>query len=130
MKKRLFWVAIAGVLMVSMMAVPAFADTDDPYVDPDAMSIITEGEDSATVEDVENYIDDKSSEIIHLLQYVGQPVLIIAFILFAFLAVFGTMGNTSLVGRGVLGMLICGVCYCLILYAGDIVVFISSWAKP
>lgn len=130
--KKTVVMLLTVILVLATVMVPVFADgeNDDPYASPDAMDVITEGEESPTVEDVEGYIDNKSGEIIHLLQYVGQPILIVAFILFALLSVFGAFGNPSLIGRGVLGMVICGVCYFLVLYAAEIVVFISSWVKP
>ncbi len=130
--KRTVFLLMVMVMIFAVIMTPVFATGEeiDPYEAPDAMDIITDGADSATIEDVEGYIDNKGGEIIYLLQYVGQPILIIAFILFVFLAVFGAFGNPVLISKGILGMIISGVCYFLVLYAPDIVVFISSWVKP
>ena len=103
----------------------------DPYeADTSLRALIDESAEKATAENLKGYIDRKSTKIIDLLQYGSQPVLIIAFIIAAFLTVIGAFGDGSLVGKGIVGMVVCGVVYSLIVFAPQAMGFISGFFAP
>ena len=118
---------ILVILLVCLFAFPTAA-----LAEPDASLenvLGLEGE-SATVEDVREYVDGKSSSIIDLLKYAAEPILIIAFILFALISVLGVFGNGSLIGKGIVGMAMSGLGYTLVVYSAEILRFISNFFSP
>jgi len=115
------------ILMMSFSIVPVFAT--DAYTAPSGFEEVA-GAPNVSVAQVETYVDDKGGDIIGMLQYVGQPILITLFILCALLASIGALGDASLIGKGILGMIICGISYALVMYAPEMVQFIAEWAKP
>jgi len=129
MQKRMVFLFIM-IILCSITIIPAMADPYDSDVSIETLVGEDAGAKTASVDNIKGYVDKKGGDIISLLQYIAQPVLIIAFLLFAFLAVFGMFGNGSLVGRGVFGMLLCGVSYSLVLYADEIMTFISKFLAP
>ncbi|NLK63709.1 MAG: hypothetical protein GX289_01300 [Tissierellia bacterium] len=129
------------VLLIVFSIYPAMADVynpdddeeevRDPYeADTSLRALIDESAEKATAENLKGYIDRKSTKIIDLLQYGSQPVLIIAFIIAAFLTVIGAFGDGSLVGKGIVGMVVCGVVYSLIVFAPQAMGFISGFFAP
>jgi hypothetical protein len=85
---------------------------------------------NVTTEEVVGYVENKSSLVISFLQYAAEPVLIIAFIVSAFIAGFGGIGNGNLIGKGLMGMVISGISYSAILFAPEILNIISSFFRP
>ena len=132
MKKSIIFLLVA-LLVCMTCAMPALASetNPDPYDSDTSLDNLLGVEGGgATVEDVKEYVDTKSGSILSLLQHAAEPILVIAFILFAFMAVLGIFGNGSLVGRGIFGMAMSGIAYTLVLYSADIMHFIAYFFAP
>jgi len=103
----------------------------DPYSSDTSLgALLDESAEKATVDNVKTYVDNKGGQGIFLLQYAAEPFLVIAFICFVFMLVLGIFGNGELVGKGIFGMLTCGIAYSMVLYAPEIMGFISGFAAP
>lgn len=80
-----------------------------------------------TVDEVGDKIVGKVQEVIDIIQQVGLPLCLVCFIVSVLFTVFGCIAKKSVIGKGILAMSICIVCYTLILYAQPIVEFFSAW---
>lgn len=75
---------------------------------------------NVTINQAEIWAQRKGYDIIGLLQKVVQPFAIIIFILGAFLSLFGALGNSQLVGKGIWVMIIAVLLYAVVLSAPQI----------
>lgn len=82
-----------------------------------------------TIDDATSWVERKGFEIVKFLQTVVQPFAIIIFIGCAFLALIGAFGNSSLIGRGVSGMLIAVIMYAVVLFSPEILGSIINWLQ-
>jgi len=142
MKKRIFSVLVLVILcslsIFSAMAEVYTPETNaaeteaiDPYSSDTSLgALLDESAEKATVDNIKTYVDNKGGQGIFLLQYAAEPFLVIAFICFVFMLVLGIFGNGELVGKGIFGMLTCGIAYSMVLYAPEIMGFISGFAAP
>ena len=80
-----------------------------------------------SVEEVGDKIVGKVQEVIDIIQNVGSPLCLVCFIVSVLYTVFGCIAKKSIIGKGILAMSICIVCYTLIIYAQPIVEFMSGW---
>ena len=83
--------------------------------------------DKVTVDEVGDKIVSKVQEVISVIQKAGLPLCLVFFIVSVLYTVFGCIAKKSVIGKGILAMSICIVCYTLILYAQPIVEFLSAW---
>lgn len=82
---------------------------------------------TVTIGEAEKWAERKGFELVHFLQKVVQPFSIIMFILSAMISLFGSFGNSQLVGRGIWGMLIAVIMYAVVLYAPEIMDSVLGW---
>jgi len=82
-----------------------------------------------TIDDAETWGERKGFELVHLLQKWIQPISIIIFILSAIMALFGALGNSRLVGKGMWGMGIAVVLYAVVLYAPELMDGFLNWVS-
>lgn len=73
------------------------------------------------------YFYGKGYDIIHFLQKVVQPFAIIIFIIGAFMALLGSLGNGMLAGKGFWGMSVSVVMYAVVLYSPLIMQTMVGW---
>lgn len=129
MMKNILLVLVV-ILAASLAIVPVMAN--EAYSSDVRLQTLLGDERAGTadVEDVKKYVDEKGGGIISILMHLAEPILVAAFIVFAFITVFGLFGNGSLVGKGVLGMVFCGIGYTAIMYSSEILHFISTYFAP
>lgn len=84
----------------------------------------------ANPEEVNEYIADKGSGIVSIMQNAAVWILIIVFIGFALMSLIGLFGKGSHVFTGLLGMLGCGIILFCVLYAPEINVYIAKYFVP
>ena len=82
---------------------------------------------SVTMDDAMNHLEEKVFDVVKLLQVIGKPFCIVAFIICAILTLLGTFGKSGYVMKGLVGMLICAIAYTCILFSPQIVNFLSTW---
>ena len=133
---------IAGFIFLMMLAfsfIPSFAtssNTQGVYntnstlkeIEADTARIQKDGGvPNVTMDDTKNWIERKGFDVISLLQKFGQPFSITIFIVCAFIALIGAFGNSQLIGRGILGMVIAILMYAVVLYAPEIMDAGLAW---
>ena len=96
-----------------------FRETD-MFMPTDEEDYYDTGIPKVTIDDVNSWTDRKGFETIKLLQRFAQPFSIIMFIACAIMALIGAFGNSHLISRGISGMAIVAIVYCIILYAPEI----------
>lgn len=82
---------------------------------------------SVSMDEAINHIEGKVFDVVKLLQVIGKPFCIVAFIICAILTLLGTFGQSGYVMKGLVGMLICAIAYTCILFSPQIVNFLSTW---
>lgn len=82
---------------------------------------------SVTMDEAINHLEGKVFDVVKLLQVIGKPFCIVAFIICAILTLLGTFGQSGYVMKGLVGMFICAVAYTCILFSPQIVNFFSTW---
>lgn len=98
-------------------------DDEDYYVDT------TAGLQKTTVKEIQSKINEKTFDVVHVLQTFGKPFTIICFIAAAlYLAVSLLMKNGSW-GKACLAMFISALAYGLIASAPQIVQIVSNWIQ-
>lgn len=80
-----------------------------------------------TIDDYINWVNRKGFEVIRFLQVVAQPIIIIVFIISAFMVLFGSIGRGDLSGKGMWGMVVSAIVHALILYAPLILQIFVGW---
>lgn len=80
-----------------------------------------------SMDDAVEWAQRKSYEVIQLLQTFVQPICVIAFIICAFMLLFGTIAHNQLAGRGLMGLIISSVVYGLVMFAPVIVQTFTAW---
>lgn len=76
---------------------------------------------------VNKWTNEKGNDIIGVFQNGSRPIAIILFILCGFMTMFGVMTKNGMAGKGIIGMGIVVICYTGILFAPEIIAFLSSW---
>jgi hypothetical protein len=100
--------------------------TRDPTVH-DGMPIVELP--NVQIDQAEKWIERKGFEVIGVLQKFVQPFAIGVFIICAMLALVGTFGNSSLVGKGIVGMVFAVLLYAVVLSAPELLDFMNAWLK-
>ncbi|MCB2289758.1 hypothetical protein LGK97_08265 [Clostridium sp. CS001] len=81
------------------------------------------------IDDITSWANRKGFEIVHFLQVLAQPIIIIIFIISAILLLLGTLGNPYLTGKGFMGLIMSIFIYALILYASLIIQSFAGWVQ-
>lgn len=140
MKKNILFVLALSIICI-FFTIPANADVytpseqenknKDPYeADTSIGNLIGESAEKATVDNLKGYIDNISTKTIDIMQYGSKPIIVVIFIVAAFLTLCGVLGDGSLVFKGIVGMITCGVVFTLIFYAPQAIGFISGFFAP
>lgn len=79
------------------------------------------------IDQAQKFVERKGFEVIGLLQKFVQPFAIFIFIICAMMAGVGTFGNSSLVGKGIWGMVIAVLIYAIVLSAPELLDFMNAW---
>lgn len=82
---------------------------------------------SVSIEQATEVVESKMNDVVYLLQRIGKPLAQIAVIVSMIVALFGVFGDSSLLSRGLVGIVIAGLVLFLISYAPEILDFVSSW---
>lgn len=82
-----------------------------------------------TIDDASNWAERKGFEVVGFLQKFIQPFAIVIFIGSGIIALVGAFGNSRLVSRGFVGMLIALVIYAVVLYAPEIMDAFLNWVS-
>lgn len=118
-------------LMIVLAMVPALSFANDDIPDVSIGNLMDdESANGVTTESLKGYVTSKSSQIIELLQFAAEPILIIVFIFCALLAAFGALGDGAHISKGIVGMVIAGVAYAAILFAPEAIHLISDFFRP
>lgn len=75
---------------------------------------------TATIDEVSQWTERKGFEIIGFLQKFVQPFAIIIFIGCAIMMLAGALGNGKLFSKGLVGLVISGITYVVVIYAPEI----------
>jgi len=94
-----------------------------------AREIANGGLPNATIDQASSWAERKGFEIVGLLQTVVQPFAVIIFIGCGLMALVGAFGNGSLVGKGIVGMVIALIMYAVVLYAPELLDFFMAWVS-
>lgn len=81
------------------------------------------------IEQAEKFVERKGFEVVGLLQKFIQPFAIAVFIFSAMLSLVGSLGNSTLVGKGIVGMVIAVLMYAIVLSAPELLDFMNAWLK-
>ncbi|WPS85500.1 hypothetical protein SMD22_00120 (plasmid) [Brevibacillus halotolerans] len=81
------------------------------------------------IQQAEKWVERKGFDVVGLLQKFVQPFAIAVFIICAMLSLVGSFGNSSLVGKGIVGMIIAVIMYAIVLSAPDLLDFMNAWIK-
>lgn len=104
-------------------------DPNQRFTDEEARAISNPGIPSVSSEQASSWIERKGFEIVGVLQTLVQPFAVIIFIGCALMALVGAFGNGSLVGKGLMGMMIACIMYAVALYAPEILDFFMEWVR-
>lgn len=137
-KVKLFLVALLmGVLVLPLCYINPINVSATSRVAP--IDLIDEGETTneklnpndlvpiVDMDDAINHLEGKVFDVVKLLQVIGKPFCIVAFIICAILTLLGTFGQSGYVVKGLIGMFLCAVAYTCILFSPQIVNFFSTW---
>lgn len=80
-----------------------------------------------TIDQAKTWATRKGNDIISLLQTIVQPLAVVVFIVSAFVAMFGVFGHGGVTMKGIIGMAISVVMYTGVLFAPEIIQFVSGW---
>lgn len=95
----------------------------------EAQRISNAGIPSVTADQASSWFEKKGFDIVGLLQTIIQPFAVIVFIGSAFMALIGAFGNSQLVGRGLVGMMLACIMYAVVLYAPELLDFFMAWVR-
>lgn len=82
-----------------------------------------------TIDDWIIWGNRKGFEVVRFLQVVAQPIVIIVFIVSAFMVLFGSIGRGDLSGKGMWGMVVSAIVHALILYAPLLLQTFVGWVS-
>lgn len=82
---------------------------------------------SVSIEQATELVEGKMNDVVYLLQSIGKPLAQIAVVVSMIIALFGVFGDSSLISRGLIGIVIAGLVLFLISYAPEILDFVSGW---
>lgn len=82
---------------------------------------------SVSIEQATEVVENKMNDVVYFMQKIGKPLAQIAVVASMLIALFGVFGDSSLMIRGLFGILIAGFVLFLISYAPEILNFVSSW---
>lgn len=80
-----------------------------------------------TVERASGFVQSKLYDIVEMLQIIVRPLAMIAVVVSLLTALFGAFGDSGLVYKGLIGVVIAGLCYFGVMFAPEILDFIFSW---
>lgn len=104
-------------------------DNTQNMTDEESRAIANAGLPSVSADQASSYFEKKGFELVGVLQTIAQPFSVIVFIISAFLTLVGAFGNASLVGKGLVGMMIACVMYAVVLYAPELLDFFLAWVR-
>lgn len=81
------------------------------------------------IDQAEKFVERKGFEVVGLLQKFIQPFAIAVFIGSAMISLVGSLGNSTLVGKGIVGMVIAVLMYAIVLSAPELLDFANAWLK-
>ena len=82
---------------------------------------------SVQMSEFEMWVEKKMFEIVELLQTFAQPFAIVIFIGSALMSLVGAFGNSSLVGKGLIGMILAIIMYAVVLSAPELLDRANTW---
>ena len=135
--KKMLIIAIMSLFILPLFSITASATADT--VDEQLLEIRTQDTiqngtynpddelPKVSMDDAKDFINRKGADIIDLMQTFAGPFVIVIFIACAILTIVGSFGHSGFVGKGIVGMLICGVCYVCINFAPELIQFFSTW---
>lgn len=85
---------------------------------------------TATIDDVDDYIEDKGGQIIHVVQKVCSYIDGIIFIVCLGMVIIGAIGNKKLLSTGGIGCLFCLIVYCAIYFGPALLEWFRAWSAP
>ena len=85
---------------------------------------------TATMADVDEYVEDKGGQVIHIIQKVCSYIVGIIFIVCLVMVVIGAIAHNQWVGRGAIGCLICLIVYCAIYFGPALLEWFRAWSAP
>ncbi|WPQ59610.1 hypothetical protein [Paenibacillus polymyxa] len=100
--------------------------TTDPKVH-DGMPIVRLP--NVQIDQAEKWVERKGYDVVGVLQTFVQPFAIAIFIVGAILTAVGSLGNSNLIGKGIIAMVIAIVMYAIVLSAPELMDFMNAWLK-
>lgn len=76
---------------------------------------------------VNKWSNEKGNDVIGVFQNASRSIAIVSFIICAFITMFGVIAKNGMAGKGIIGMAVVVISYTCILFAPEIVAFLSSW---
>lgn len=98
---------------------------EDLEITPENMS--TGGIPNVQIEQAKKWVEKKGYQIVDLLQTFVQPFAIVIFILCALLSLLGAFGSSSMVFKGIVGMMIAVIMYAVVLAAPELLDLAIAW---
>lgn len=139
-KSTIMTILAMFILCLNFMTIPVLATTNETVsnmentqnlnnmtsnttVDADA------GLQKADVRQIQAKVNEKTFDVVHILQTFGKPFAGICFIAAALYSMVALLMKNGSLGKGCLAMFICAVVYGLIAQAPQIVQMISNWIQ-
>jgi hypothetical protein len=95
----------------------------------EAKTISKAGLPSVTADQASSFFEKKGFDIVGILQTMVQPFAVIIFIGCSLMTLVGAFGNSQLVGKGLVGMMIACIMYAVVLYAPELLDFFMGWVR-
>lgn len=96
----------------------------------DKIENIPTGEDilpSVSIEQATGILMTKGYDVVYMLQKIIKPVAAAAMIILFFMTIFGAIGDSSLLWKGLIGIAIVALCYFIIQNAPELLEFLNGW---
>lgn len=108
--------------------VQATAQHDDGDMSDTFAALTEEIAPNVTTDELVGRIEQKSNDVVTILQTVGKYVCFASFIICCMLILIGIIGNRRLVAGGAIGLILSGIAYAGIVCGREIVTWIAAWA--
>lgn len=82
---------------------------------------------SVEIEEAANFLGGKMQDLVLGLQIIIKPLCVLIAGICIVMSVFGIIGDSRLLSRGLMGLFLTAICYFGVMYAPEIVDFINSW---
>ena len=141
MKKKISFLFIAGIACLQLAVARPVLATDNQVSTAPIETIegatMSESEalsnrvdnmlPSVSIEEATNLVEGKMNDVVYLLQKVAKPLAQIALVASMITMLFGVFGDSSLITRGLLAIVISGLVLFLVSFAPEILDFITGW---